>query len=347
MALLEQVSDRNGHWITYEYDDHGTPLALTHSASYRIRISTESGRITALHLASAAPDGSDAELIRYGYTDGNLTDVVNSSSLPLRFGYDDRRRITSWTDRNGRGYRYVYDDLDRCVFQTGTEGHMRCTLEYGEPDPETGLRVTTLTDALGDTTRSVFNARSQLVSETDATGSTVVTQWDRHDRLLSRTDPPRPHDGAALRRRRQPGRGRPPRRAGEHGGVQRPGPAGDAHRPGRRDLAPDVRRGGQPHLGHGPGGRDDDVRVRRPGAPGRGDGRAGQRHARPLQRGQPPHGDHRPAGRRDQLPARRLRPRDDRHRPGRQHDPPLLDGRGQTRPSHRTGRRGGDVDVRR
>ncbi|EMF02197.1 RHS domain-containing protein [Streptomyces mobaraensis NBRC 13819 = DSM 40847] len=182
ISLLDQIADRNGHWITFDYSDEGVPTGITHHAGYHIRITTHGSRVTALHLG-------DVELMRYGYADGNLTEVVNSSGLPLRFTYDDRRRPTSWTDRNDRSYRYEYDDRDRCVHETGEAGHLRCTLEYGDPDPETGLRVTTLTSALGHTSRHVFDKRSRLVAETDPTGATTLFTWDGRDRLVARTDP--------------------------------------------------------------------------------------------------------------------------------------------------------------
>ncbi|QLE73616.1 type IV secretion protein Rhs [Streptomyces rectiverticillatus] len=192
LALLHQLTDRNGHWIAFEYEEDGTPIAVVHDSGYRIRITTDpgagagagagAGRITALHLA-------DTELIRYGYADGNLTEIVNSSGQPLRFAYDERGRMTSWTDRNGTHYAYEYDDQDRCVFQSGTEGHMRGTLAYGSPDPGTGVRITKVTDALGHTNTFTINRRSQIVAVTDPTGATTLSTWDRHDRLLSRTDP--------------------------------------------------------------------------------------------------------------------------------------------------------------
>ncbi|MBF6044376.1 type IV secretion protein Rhs [Streptomyces sp. NRRL B-1677] len=185
-ALLHQLTDRNGHWITYEYDADGTPNALAHSGGYRLRVTTdtEAGRITALHLAD------DTELIRYGYDEaGRLTEVFNSSGQQLRFGYDERGRMTSWTDRNGTHYAYTYDDEDRCVFQSGTEGHMRSSLAYGEPDPDTGLRVTKVTNSLGHTTAFTINRRSQIIARTDPDGATTLSTWDRHDRLLSSTDP--------------------------------------------------------------------------------------------------------------------------------------------------------------
>ncbi|MFI2075070.1 putative T7SS-secreted protein [Streptomyces triculaminicus] len=182
LALLEQISDRNGHWIDFAYEADGTPTDITHHSGYRLRITTESGRITALHLA-------DTELVRYGYTDGDLTEVINSSGRPLRFGYDQRHRVTSWTDRNGSSYSYAYDDRDRCVFESGTEGHMRVAIAYGEPDPDSGLRVTSVTTALGHTTHHTFNAALQHIAQTDAAGATTRMRWDRYNRLLSRTDP--------------------------------------------------------------------------------------------------------------------------------------------------------------
>jgi YD repeat-containing protein len=189
-ALLEQIDDRNGNRITFEYAPDGTPLALTHSGGHRVRITTEDHRITALHLVGAAPDGTDQELIRYGYSQaGDLTEVVNSSGLPLTFTYDEAGRITSWTDTNGHGYRYEYDDRDRCVAEGGAEGHMSLRLEYGDRDPATGLRTTTATTGAGHVYRYLVNDMCQVVSEIDPVGAVTRYERDRYHRILSRTDP--------------------------------------------------------------------------------------------------------------------------------------------------------------
>ncbi|WP_381554275.1 putative T7SS-secreted protein [Streptomyces eurythermus] len=184
LAVLEQIDDRNGNWITFEYDTEGTPLGVYTSAGQGVRVTTESGRVTAYHLAATGE-----ELKRFGYTDGNLTSVVNSSGLALRFGYDDRGRVTSWTDTNDRGYTYEYDDQDRCVAEAGEAGHMALRLSYGDPDPETGLRTTTVTTAEGHTRRYLVNDAWQVVAETDPLGATTHYRRDRHHRLLSTTDP--------------------------------------------------------------------------------------------------------------------------------------------------------------
>ncbi|KOG86294.1 type IV secretion protein Rhs, partial [Streptomyces varsoviensis] len=204
IAPLEQISDRDGHWIAFERDADGVPTAIVHDSGYRVRVTTEvldraavgatdsvTGgglRVTALHLAGGGPEGADVELVRYGYTGGDLTEVVNSSGLPLRFEYDERGRITAWTDRNESRYEYTYDAWDRCVFESGAEGHMRATLEYGPRDPDTGLSVTTLTNSLGHTSRYVINRALQVVTEIDPTGAAVHSRWDRYDRLCARTD---------------------------------------------------------------------------------------------------------------------------------------------------------------
>ncbi|MBC2864071.1 putative T7SS-secreted protein [Streptomyces mexicanus] len=184
LAVLEQIDDRNGNWITFEYDADGTPLGIVSSTGHDVRITTQDGRITALHLG-----GTGQELKRYGYTDGNLTEVVNSSGLPLRFTYDEAGRVTSWTDTNDRTYTYTYDDQDRCIAEGGSAGHMALRLAYDETDPATGLRVTTATTAEGHTRRYLINERAQVVAETDPLGAVTRYRRDRYNRLLAETDP--------------------------------------------------------------------------------------------------------------------------------------------------------------
>ncbi|MGW5336630.1 putative T7SS-secreted protein [Streptomyces bauhiniae] len=184
LAVLEQLDDRNGNWITFAYDTDGAPTALVHSGGYHLGIATAEGRVTALRLT-----GADQELIRYGHTGGHLTEVTNSSGRPTRFGYDESARITSWTDTNDSHFSYGYDDQDRCVHQSGAAGHLRSTFAYGDPDPATGDSVTAITDSLGHTSHYRVNRHCQVVAETDPLGATTRYRRDRRNRLLSVTDP--------------------------------------------------------------------------------------------------------------------------------------------------------------
>ncbi|MFJ8298470.1 putative T7SS-secreted protein [Streptomyces sp. NPDC094447] len=189
LALLAQIDDRNGRWIAFEHDETGAPTAIVHHGGYHLKLTTDEGRVTALHLAEAAADGSDQEILRYGYTDGHLTEVTNSSGRPLRFGCDEHGRITSWTDTNDSHFDYVYDDRDRCTYQSGTNGHLETTFTWDDVDPTTGLRTTSLTDGLGNTQRHLINDLQQVVAEIDALGAVTRFTYDRRNRLLSRTDP--------------------------------------------------------------------------------------------------------------------------------------------------------------
>ncbi|MFJ4967673.1 putative T7SS-secreted protein [Streptomyces sp. NPDC088755] len=188
-ALLAQLDDRNGNWITFEYDASGAPTSIVHHGGYHLKLTANGGRITALHLVGGAEGGTDQQVLRYGYTDGHLTGIINSSGLPLRFTYDERGRITSWTDTNNSSYEYAYDDQDRCVSEGGSAGHMALTLEYGEPDPTTRHRVTTATTPAGAVHRYLINEAHQIIAETDPLGATTRFERDRYNRLLSRTDP--------------------------------------------------------------------------------------------------------------------------------------------------------------
>ncbi|WP_327135419.1 HNH/endonuclease VII fold putative polymorphic toxin [Streptomyces sp. NBC_01343] len=184
LAPIAQLEDRNGNLIAFEYDAEGTPVGITHhSGGYRLRFETADGRITALHL-----DGGP-RILAYGYTAGHLTDVTNSSSRPLRFAYDQRARITSWTDTNGCSYTYAYDDLDRCIWQGGANGHMTLAFTYGEPDPRTGLRTTTTTTPDGDVRRYVVDKAYRIVESRDPLGSVTRSTYDARGRLVALTDP--------------------------------------------------------------------------------------------------------------------------------------------------------------
>ncbi|MFH8343846.1 DUF6531 domain-containing protein [Streptomyces sp. NPDC018045] len=189
LALLDEISDRNGNRINFNYDETGAPTDIRHSAGYHLKLTTDGDRITSLTLAAANLDGSDCELVRYGYTHGNLTEVTNSSGLPLRFAYDDRGRVVSWTDTNARRYDYEYDDRHRCVAEGGQSGHISLRFTYAEKDPSTGLSATTVTDSYGHVTRYLIDERLQVVAEIDAFGQATRTERDEFGRPAAVTDP--------------------------------------------------------------------------------------------------------------------------------------------------------------
>ncbi|MEW2302232.1 DUF6531 domain-containing protein [Streptomyces sp. NPDC006655] len=181
---LVTLTDRNGFRVDFDRDADGTPISVRDSGGRHVDVETEGGRVTGLRLHSPQDGPGGVLLRRFGYSpDGDLIEVYNSSGLPMEFAYDDRARITSWTDRNGSWYRFAYDDQDRCVRGEGADGRLSCSLVYDAEDKETRY-----TDALGNTTTYRYNELYQLVAVTDPLGHTTYSEWDRHDRLLSRTD---------------------------------------------------------------------------------------------------------------------------------------------------------------
>ncbi|MFF8955246.1 RHS repeat-associated core domain-containing protein [Streptomyces sp. NPDC014894] len=180
---LGEIEDRNGNTVRISRAEDGLPTAVLHEGGYRVRVVTDAslGRVTALEVQT--PQGM-VRVASFGY-DGerNLESVSGSSEVPLRFTYDGDHRVTSWTDRNGHTYSYVYDTAGRVVETIGPDGALSSRFSY---DPD--ARVTRFTDSTGAVTITRFNSLGQTVSETDPLGHTVHFSWDRYDNLLSRTD---------------------------------------------------------------------------------------------------------------------------------------------------------------
>nr|WP_302479538.1 DUF6531 domain-containing protein [Streptomyces sp. 8P21H-1] len=178
---LAAIGDRNDNTITVRYAPDGTPVEVAHHGGYRIGVTCEAGRITALTLLS---DPARPTLVRYGYDErGDLAEVVNSSGKPLRFFYDDQRRAVGWEDRNGVWYRFTYDSAGRCVAGRGRDGLLDYTFEYDDVSHRT-----VAVDSLGHATHYQFNDAYQLIAETGPLGHTVHQEWNRRDQLVSRTD---------------------------------------------------------------------------------------------------------------------------------------------------------------
>jgi len=176
---LVSVADRAGHEVSFQYDASGAPEAVTHSGGYQVEVTVADGLVAALTVA-----GDDEPLRRFSYDeDGNLTEVINSSGLPLRLSYDDSGRLTGWEDRNGQFYRYAYDDESgRCVSGEGPDGTLSGTFTY-----ETG--VTRWTNFGGAVTSYELTDSGLLAALTDPLGNT--TRWEHDDRgnVLAVSDP--------------------------------------------------------------------------------------------------------------------------------------------------------------
>ncbi|MGK4908163.1 DUF6531 domain-containing protein [Streptomyces albus] len=195
---LHAVTDRTGDGdrISFHYDETGAPVEIRHSGGYRIAVDTDRSRhrVTGLRLLHGDGRGRgngqgeerSTRLVAFGYDDaGDLVQVVNSTGEPMRYRYDDAHRITSWQDRNGTAFGYVYDHRGRVLRTVGPDGILSGRFHY-----DTAARTTRYTDSLGHTTTYVLNEAGKVVAETDPLGNTVRTEWDAYNlRPLTVTDP--------------------------------------------------------------------------------------------------------------------------------------------------------------
>jgi RHS repeat-associated protein len=182
---LAAITDRNGNRIDFLRDHTGTPTEIRHSGGYHIVIESDGPpdrrRITALRLLSG---DTSITLVRYAYTpEGHLSEIINSSNLPFKLGYDSHGRLTSWEDRNGHWYGYQYDEQGRAIRGHGPDGTLSAVLAY---DP-VGRR-TVMTDSNGRQTTYHLTDRNRVAATVDPLGHRTTTEWDDQDRLASRTD---------------------------------------------------------------------------------------------------------------------------------------------------------------
>ncbi|GAA2215818.1 hypothetical protein GCM10009850_112860 [Nonomuraea monospora] len=175
---LIAITDRNGNRIDLRYTNDGILAEVAHCGGYHLDIETHAGLVVSIRLREARQT-----LIAYRYDEHrNLTEVINSSGLPLRFSYDEHGRMTRWTDRIGTWYAYTYDEQGRCVEGRGSDGIFDTRISYADS-------FTAARDSLGHETTYHHNDLLQVTQETDALGNTTHYEWDPYDRLLAETDP--------------------------------------------------------------------------------------------------------------------------------------------------------------
>jgi RHS repeat-associated protein len=164
------------------------PTDVYHSGGYHVVVEsseTRGGvRVTALKLADPA-GGRDTPIRAFGYDmAGRLTSVLDPAGQALTFEYDHEDRITRWIDRNGFDYRYHYRDDGRVTRGEGSGGFLAVTLDY-----DLTARITTKTDALGNTEKYHWNERLQTVKVVDALGNATLTGHTRYGEVIEVTDP--------------------------------------------------------------------------------------------------------------------------------------------------------------
>ncbi|NEW47116.1 DUF6531 domain-containing protein [Nocardia cyriacigeorgica] len=211
---ISAITDRHHNHIRFHYDRDGAPVEITHSGGYRVRVTTEDGRITGLWVigsdpgipvtgASASAGSAAGDVVTqvraFGYEAGELVSVTNGVGAVTRYDYDDAYRLTGWTDSNGNRMVNTYDTAGRVAAQHGNSGILNATFDYfTTPDATTSRTIHT--DSTGAATTFVFNADLRLIEQIDPSGARTRTDYDTDRRPIQVIAP----DGAVTTYRYTP-----------------------------------------------------------------------------------------------------------------------------------------------
>ena len=187
--VISAIMDRHLNRIVFSYDENGWPVAVEHSAGYRVEVATDGARILGYRLvAGVGGVPVDEQLRTFAYHDGHLAEVGNAVGASTYFHHDDDGRMVWWMDSLGQEYWNSYDDTGRVVRQSGVDGVWAGTFSYHQY-PEGAGTFTTYTDAAGGVTTYGADGDGRLRHQVDALGRQYSTDYNRGRDPLRRVDP--------------------------------------------------------------------------------------------------------------------------------------------------------------
>lgn len=192
-------------------DDSGNTTAMSYDAANRLSTENDArGNVTSY---AYDPNSNVSTLTRLertdlptpdqvfvtSYTYDNLdrrTSTIDNAGGVRSAGYDSRDNVTLETDANSTRTRHVYDGLDRRV---GTFVDMNDNGVFGDPGDSVATstfdddsRVTSRTDANGNTTRYAYDALDRLsavfLADNPTAVASIVYGHDRHDDVVYERD---------------------------------------------------------------------------------------------------------------------------------------------------------------
>jgi RHS repeat-associated protein len=169
--LVGSRTDPLGNIATLEYDHVGRPTVVTDRRGKKTTYEYDVlGRTTQVGFGATGPVSTYESTVTYGYdARDRVTQIADSSSGNLAFGYNDLDEVTSVASPAGT-VTYTYDELGRRSSTTAT-GQPSTTYAYDETD-----LITSITQG---STEIVFN-RDQAARTTSVEfdGVTAVYTYD-------------------------------------------------------------------------------------------------------------------------------------------------------------------------
>ncbi len=182
---LAAIEDVNGNRTTLDYDISGNLIQVTDPSSRTLSFAYDAnGHITQM----TDPLGRTAV---YTYTAGYLTAVADFNGHTTHYTYtppsERPGQLATITDANGHTeVTNQYDTARRVAWQEDALGY-RTTFVYSV-NPETGGRVTQMTDPYGNTSADSYNHEGLLIQREDALGFSEQYAYDEHYNMLRQTD---------------------------------------------------------------------------------------------------------------------------------------------------------------
>lgn len=186
---LAVMSDGQGNTIKLHYDDKARLVRLQ-SALYTVHLRhTEEDRISEIYYyETEAASGSKKEqvLAAYRYDEaGNLVEAKDRYDLANRYHYQENHLITRYEDKTGRGVSLAWQmdgEIGRCIYEALDDGSEVLNIRY-----ERVNLTSYVTDALGQTTKYVFNDEHYLMAIYYSDGTSRLNERDAFNNITQVT----------------------------------------------------------------------------------------------------------------------------------------------------------------
>jgi RHS repeat-associated protein len=177
-ALL-RIADSRGNTESLTYDASGYLILITDTTGRRFVLTNDThGKL----LSVADPIG---RVLQYGYdSDGNLVSFQDAAGGITRYAYDAGHHLISGTDARGVVYvQNTYDSQSRVAVQKNGRS-MATTFAYNSPS----AGITTITDALGNSTQHVYDSSLRVIQVIDAKSGAIGFTYNANNSKISITN---------------------------------------------------------------------------------------------------------------------------------------------------------------
>ncbi|MCA8067173.1 RHS repeat-associated core domain-containing protein [Burkholderia sp. AU38729] len=181
---LAMQKDRAGNTITLDYDALGRVVRLIDASGNVLSFEHDKrGRIVLIE--QVLEDGNRRRLAGYAYDEaGDLVSATDRHGNAWSYQYR-RHLVTHYTDRTGRGITLEWDGADaddsanaKCVREYADDGSLDIRLAW-----HPNIRLTYVTDALGQVTRYYYNISGYVYRIAYPDGNEEWFRRDEHNNL--------------------------------------------------------------------------------------------------------------------------------------------------------------------